>query len=475
MPHFNGIDLRKWVIVEDKTRSLAPPIYNDLVEVPATNGAYQSGQRLGVRQIAIPVTFIGTNRADWMLKAKHFIGHILTNEPKPLWFSDEPDVYYNAILSGDTNLEEFVQYGRTTLLFVCADPFKYDTQETKVNLNDGSTTVHYDGTYETKPRFKITFNQPVTHFEIKNHLNERILLGKPAAMTDTIVDPEELVFMDTMNSTSNWVLPDSVDNGYLEGEMSSSGGRFYPSLYGVGISPRAWQGPSLKRSIGASLQDFRVDVLVNLENVGFETGMMEVYLLDANNVTVAKIGVEDIWQNVAQVQGKFQLGPINNRMNMYALPDIKTGWNNYDGILRIVRVGNEFRPYWAKIDQNGNHNWVLSQRRYVDYDSRYANRITQIQLAARIWPSTAPSQQSFKEIKVFRLNQAQNDSQVANIAQTGDVIEIDTATQSIRKNGEVFLINDLSSEFFSLFRGENVLDVTPGVAEVEMSYERRWL
>lgn len=475
MPHFNGINLRKWVIVEDKTRSLAPPIYNDLVEVPATNGAYQSGQRLGVRQIAIPVTFTGTNRADWMLKAKHFIGHILTNEPKPLWFSDEPDVYYNAILSGDTNLEEFVQYGRTTLLFVCADPFKYDTQETKININNGSTTVHYDGTHETKPRFKITFNQAVTQFEIKNQHNDRIFLGRPAAMTDTEVQREELVFQDNMGSTSSWVVPDYLDNGHIAGEMASDGTKFYAERYGHVVQPEAWQGPSLKRSIGASLQDFRMDALVTLNNVGYETGMVEIYLLDANNQTVAKIGVEDIWKQVSRVQGKFQLGRLNNRHQMYAQPVYPAGWNNYKGMLRIERVGNVYRPYWAKIEPDGRHVWQSSTMRYVDHNNQYDSRITQVQVGIRVWPLHQPLDQSVDQIKVFRINQPQQSTQIPYIAQAGDVIEIDTATHSIRKNGEVFLINDLSSEFFSLLRGDNYINITPGVAQVEMTYERRWL
>ncbi|MCM3487900.1 phage tail family protein [Alkalihalophilus marmarensis] len=475
MAHFNGINLKEWFSIEKVTRPLAPPIEHKTVTVPGRDGSYDNGVRLGERMISLDVWITAKSKDERQQKIRAVMGVLFTREPKPLFFDDEPDVFYNAKLSGSTDVDELLRFGKTTLTFVCSDPFKYDTQETKVNLNDGSTTVHYDGTYETKPRFKITFNQPVTHFEIKNHLNERILLGRPAAMTDTEIQREELVFQDNMGSVSSWVVPDYVDNGHIAGEMASDGSKFYAERYGHVVQPEAWQGPSLKRSIGVSLQDFRMDALVTLNNVGFETGMVEIYLLDANNQTVAKIGVEDIWKQVARVQGKFQLGRLNNRHQMYAHPVYSAGWNNYRGMLRIERVGNVYRPYWAKIEPDGRHVWQLSTMRYVDHNNQYDSRITQVQVGIRVWPLHKPLDQSVDQIKVFRINQPQTTTQIPYIAQAGDVIEIDTATHSIRKNGEVFLINDLSSEFFSLLRGENVLNITPGVAQVEMIYERRWL
>jgi len=85
------------------------------------------------------------------------------------------------------------------------------------------------------------------------------VLGRAASMEQTEYVREELIFNDTMQSTTSWQAATEVDNGYIAGEMGADASGFYANLVGEVIQPRDWQGPSLIKGIGASLQDFKAD------------------------------------------------------------------------------------------------------------------------------------------------------------------------------------------------------------------------
>ncbi|MDV2683799.1 phage tail family protein [Alkalihalophilus lindianensis] len=477
MPFFNGINLREWVAVGEKSRSLAPPIENKLIEVPGRHGSYNFGHELGVRQISIPVNLLGDTREEMMEKAKDFAGVLITNEAKSLWFPDEPDVFYYAKLSGQTDMEEFVRSGKTTLIFICSDPFRYDMEETTEQFDDDQLTIMYNGTAEAKPIFKATIKEPSTHLSITNQEGKSISLGFPVSMEQEAVVRKELVFHDTMTSTSSWQTADRVDNGYVAGTMAADYHGFYPESFGDPIQPHKWQGPSLKKAIGTPLQDFEIDINIENMNVGFETGMVEIYLLDANNNTVGKIGLEDIWRGTEQMMAKSQLGGMNGFWAFQEFPSVgnEKGWNNFNGLLRIARIGRRWTMYVTKYSPTGIHR-VRRWFGYTDFDERYTVPITQIQVATRSWPNRLPTQMKVKEIKGYRINEPQSELEVPYILLPGDQIEINTETSGLLLNGEPMIdLYDLSTEFFSLTQGLNQLELDPkGISDAKAKYRRRW-
>ncbi|WP_017726774.1 phage distal tail protein, partial [Halalkalibacterium ligniniphilum] len=244
------------------------------------------------------------------------------------------------------------------------------------------------------------------------------------------------------------------------------------------IEPHRWQGPSLKRAIGYSLQDFQADIKVENLNVDFEVGMIEIYLLDANNNTVAKIGIEDVWRGTEQMIAKSQLGGTNGKWVFQEFPSIgnETGWNNFNGLLRISRVGRQWEMYVARFSPSGIH----LTRRYFSFNDvagSYMVPITQIQVATRSFPLRVPTEMRVKEIKIFRINQPQPVQEIPLAVQPGDVIEINTETSNLLLNGESRVdLYELSTDFFEIEQGINSYELYPkGIADVEVRYRRKWL
>jgi len=263
-----------------------------------------------------------------------------------------------------------------------------------------------------------------------------------------------------MATLTGWGQATYVDNGNIAGGMTTDGTSFYPSAYGTVINPPSWQGPSVKKSLSEPLQDFKADILIEQNNIGYGNGMLEIYFLDAANNTVAKIGMEDRWPSIDKNVGKFQLGPIDDRHNVSVEPNANNYWSNFDGLLRIERIGNTWRPYWALIQSDGTHMHVKSTIKYMDGLGKYQAPITQIQVAMRKWPTTVATDQRVKDINVWKINQ--EPAGIPYIAHAGNVVTYDFVNNNILINGESRIdLKDFGGSYFKLTPGSNQLFTFP--------------
>lgn len=474
---FNGI--RKDFIEIDYTE--ARPVFSErdhqLIEVSGLPGAYLSESKTKTRKITVPVNVFYSSISELQKIKEEIASWLIHDEPKELIFDDESDRTYFAIVDGSLELNENLKVGKGTITFLCPDPYKYGP-EVSVKFTSDVFSVINSGTAETLPTFELEVLKPITLAMIQNQDNEYIMLGKPAPIDTPPFVRQELVLHDTCDTITGWAPATYVDNGYLAGNIISTGGAFVVDKVGSAIEPYNWQGPAIKRSIGATLKNFKMEVLVDLLNVGANvTGMIEIYLLDSSNKTVMKIGIEDVWPAINQVQGKMQLGELNaNRYHYYRTPDYPWGWNNYSGVLRLERDGYKIRPYFALIDSSGREDWVASSFIYYDYESKYQTPITQIQVAMRIWPVTERATMRVKDIKFWRYNEPVS-NEVPYIAAPGDVITFDHKTKDILINGEDRMdLKDFGANFFRLKKGENKLIVYPdGAFRTTVKYRERYL
>src|SRR5699024_7845443 len=115
------------------------------------------------------------------------------------------------------------------------------------------------------------------------------------------------------------------------------------------------------------------------------------------------IGIEDLYTNSEEIQGKVRIGSGSNYHDIYTKPDRPDGWNNYDGILRIGREDGVWRAYFARI-VDGKHNWIRGRLRYVDNIGNASAPITHVQVAIRKFPAPAETEMAVKEIKIYKVN-----------------------------------------------------------------------
>lgn len=454
---FDGI-MKDYLVLE-RSWSLPAwaPIEREFLTVPGRPGAVQTEMRTGMRRFSLPVIIRSRNTVDKKRFVEDMAAWLIHLDDKPLIFSKYPNRTLYARVEGSPDFAQLWKFGEGTINFVCADPYEYGDTSIDFFLN-GLATVRNTGSEAASPIYEIDVLEDITHLDIISD-KSYIRIGEPAAAEQPVYERQTLVLSDTLKTLNGWSDVTDVDNGYVAGTMTATQSGFSASSFGTEIAPRKWQGPAKRRALPVPVENFQLIATVDLLNVGKQTGMIEIYCLDALGNTVAKIGIEDIMISVAEVQAKFQLGNVLGRkVQHYVTADYKPAWNDYKGVLRLFRDGNRFRPYFALVQPNGKHVWVSSSYVYTDVQEEYNAPITQIAIAIRKWPGTTEATIRVRDLKVWQLNDPAEG--LPYLARAGDKIIIDTKDGSALLNGEP-VKKDFFSDYFDLEPGHTTLLIKP--------------
>lgn len=457
--YFNKIDLTQWVIPKQDTgRGLAGRDY-EIMNIPGREGGLVMNESTPVRYIYQDVLIACDSREELRKRLEQLNALLLTEKPVSLQFGDELDRTYYAKYAGASEGYEVEGFYSASLTFICGDPYKYGNEKTDV-FENGTVTVNNSGTQPVKPLYEFIVTDTITNLDIFTD-EGYMRVGEPAPIDEPVYERQTLVLSDKLTNLLPWSTSPSADNGYVAGTMTATQAGFTATGFGTELSPRKWQGPSVRRALPEAVQNFQMIVTVDLLNVGTKTGMIEVYLKDAFGNTVAKVGIEDILQSVSQNQTKFQLGNVSGRkVQYYRTADYKPAWNNYTGVLRLFRDGNRFRPYFGLVKPDGRHTWVASSYLYTDLAGDYSAPITHIELAIRKWPGSPEAIMRMRDLKIWRLNDAAVG--IPSIATVGDVITVDTMNSAIYINGEDRKdLKDFGSTFFSIPKGQKTVLIQP--------------
>lgn len=437
------------------------PVRRKTLEIAGRPGGISRGYELGVRTLTVIVDFEAPSKREWLEKLDDLMGVLIQKKPQSLEFEHEPNRMYMVEFEGEIDTEEINIYGQVTLNFICVDPYVYGDSNID-HFNNGVAQIMNSGHAEAVPVYEIDVLEDITHLDIISD-KSYFRIGEPAPINEPVYQRQTLILNDTMKTMIGWSDAIDVDNGYVTGTMVATQAGFEASSFGAAMQPPEFQGPSKVRTLPEPIQNFRIDIPIQLLNVSRETGMIEIYLLDAFSNTVAKIGFEDVWPTIKKNQGKFQLGNMESRkVQHYVSADYAPAWNNFDGMLRIHRDGNRIRPYFAQIKTDGRHDWVSSAYVYTDKLEEYMNEITQVQVAIRKWPGDAYDEAKMRigGIKVWRLNSPPEG--VPIMAKAGDKIIIDAIEGSVMINGEIREdLKDHFSDYFDLPKGQTTLVIQP--------------
>lgn len=151
--------------VLDILRPILPAITARTLSIPTRPGLYYIGSEMGAREIQIEISLDSMTSMEAVRQQIRTIAAWLNplRGERRLILDDEPDKYYNAVLSSDTDFEQIKTFGKGKLTFLCADPFAYALDETRVTtFNPGpsaypnSREVSIDGTAPISPIFELT-------------------------------------------------------------------------------------------------------------------------------------------------------------------------------------------------------------------------------------------------------------------------------------------------------------------------------
>lgn len=452
---FNGIS-KKYLVLE-RSWSLPgwAPVEREYLTFPGRAGGVPVETRTGMLRFPLPIIILANNTLEKQEFIEDMARWLIHEDEKPLKFSKYPNRTLLAQIEGAPDFGQMWATGEGILNIVCADPYTYG-DVIPYDFINGAALIENKGSAPAAPIYEIDVLASTTHIDIIGD-GAYTRLGDPASMEQPVYERQTLVLSDSLKTLIGWSDVVNVDNGYVAGTMSATQSGFTPTAYGAEISPRKWQGPAKVKSLPRPVKNFQMIATVELLNVGKQTGMIEIYCLDAFGNTVAKVGIEDIMQSVAEVQAKFQLGNVANRkIQHYRTADNKKAWNDYKGVLRLFRDGNRFRPYFGLVQPDGKHVWVSSDYMYTDAANAYSAEITQIQIAIRKWPGTTEATMRVRDLKVWELNDPAEG--VPYLFGAGDKVVIDSKESEVLLNGEER--EDLADWFGDFF------DLPPGYSTV---------
>jgi predicted phage tail component-like protein len=464
---FRGISKNYLKVLKGRKRSAWAPITRSILTIPGRPGGYLQDTQTSTRQITVPIYIEGHNISDLQKVKEDLAEWLVTDHEEELIFDDEPDRIYYAAVDDSFDPEEIVSIGHGVINFICPDPYKYGPEKTIENPSN----FLVDGTVETYPTITVEIKNDTTFVAVSD--GERInLIGNPAAFEQTPYERETRVLWDQLGALTGWTTSTSIEEGINAGAIITNSYEFSASSYGSGT---AWHGPALKKSIGETIQDFKIDVLLQQIGSAGQLGGVEIALLDASNQFVAKMQMfkksTGSGANTARLRaGRYDIG--HDIINEFG--DQWWVWQNFDGILRLERVGNQWSAYVARID-NGVFN-TTRLRTWTDTEGIATAPITQVQVQLWQHGSTPATNQRIKDIKIFRINQQSNG--IPYVARVGDIIEFNHKDDIIRRNGEdITKTKAFIGEYFPLKKALNTIIVEPAEAieKSEVRWRPKWL
>lgn len=468
---FRGIKRDYLVTLRGKRRPPWAPLERNLITVPGMPGAYTESTTTKPRPLGIPILLESKNLSDLQKMKEDLAEWLVTDGPEELIFDDEPDRVYYAQLDGATDIDEIISVGVGMLNFICPDPYKYSvikSTESVTNPIDPIVLTN-NGTVETAPTFDVTLKGPTTYLDIVGQ-NDYMRIGKPSALESTPVEPRQLILRDQMNTLTGWTKAQSsdIDGGTIAGNMTSNGYSVTQTDFGTGTS---WHGDARIKSLGQSLTDFEVEFNIILLNDQAKTvGRIELYLLDEYKQVVGKLALKDNHTGRDGNYAEMRIGNLTSGKYLISQRGAAIDtWLNFDGLLRLSRVGNKWEAYVTKII-NGKHTARLRVE-YIDAGNQYSLPVAHVVMHMATNGTKPAAPMNIGDLKVY--NRVEVDAtQVEYIGEAGDVFTFDHKSEAIYKNGELFSKKDLGARFFPLYEGDNVLMIEP--SESIEKFDSEW-
>lgn len=126
---YNGQELSAGVKVLDIKRPILAPQSLSTLHIEGKHGSFFYKKTSDSLTIEIDLMIKGSTVAELRNNIREFAEFIDADEPKPLVFHDEQDKYINAVISGDSSLENLFRLGSGTITMFAPDPFYYATED----------------------------------------------------------------------------------------------------------------------------------------------------------------------------------------------------------------------------------------------------------------------------------------------------------------------------------------------------------
>ena len=465
---FNGIR-KPYIISANIKRPVTFEEESIFFKVRGRPGSIFKSRDIKMRQIPVEIWVDSVGFENMEELEEDMANWLWQEEPKILFFDDNIERKYYAIAKVVSKPISYTNTAMINVLFTCPDPYKYGLPK-QVAFNNGAAIIQNSGTVDAAPVVSINVLQDVNFIDVFTD-EAYMRIGRPEEVGQVPVEKEQRVMWEQMNATTGWSSSGvSAGADVITGSFSSNGYEFYAN-YGTGS---AWHGPALKKSVpGGPLTDFRVDFMIKFPSVAGQYGRNELYLLDDQGAAIGKIAMKKVGSGSNSNRVEMRLG---DSALFHFMVDTTGPWNDFNGILRLSRVGNVWEAYVARVNPTTGRHTSRYSTRYVDSDNFYLKNLSQVQVHMAQFGTKPVGGLRITDIKVFKINDISETASFV-IARAGDVITFDHKRSEILLNGEdAKKLKDFGARFFRLPKGQSILLLEPSdKVEGTVTFEEGYL
>lgn len=406
-----------------------------------------------------------------------------------LVFSDEPNLYYEAILEGEAELSEadFTSSGNIT--FLVPDGLAHAlTEKTSTNNGESTITLTNSGT-ETTPidvRAKMLSDNGYLGLVLDDRFYQ---IGNPGEVDGETKEKTVKLFDDHFTQNRGWVLNGGVTPvvtperlqvgavGYTVENAATDEGYVKATNYGSGDS---WHGPALTKIIPADENgeyptnwrcEYRFDFNTDGggPSRGKQIGHSSVTFSDENNDIICSVVFEDN-------------NPVVERSDMALYIENKRVWDTRETQKFYVTGRGSGGPA-AVVEKIGNTITVgfthggIKKTFFLSNPSATLRKVTWYCAA---YKSYTPIQNNNIRALNVRKHNVQYYEDIPNFLSDGDVVELNSSSNELYINDiKDWDRVDIGSKPLLLPPGQHTLGIAVSdfakIPEVEVTYRERWL
>ena len=477
------------IMITKVNRNITPSFTNETVSIGSAKGEIFQYNVYKSKQIEISYQ-IYNRRAEYLVNFRRGLSALIyTDEPKKLIFSDEPNIYYNAILDGEQTLEEEEYKSSGILRFLIPDGVAHSVAEkTAENYGSNQITLENNGTESVPINIKTTMKSDNGYIAFT--LGDRFYqIGKPEEADGKHYEESVKLFDDHLYEDKGWlvnqgitppVTSERLQNGVVKYvKESTNEGYATTKDYGSGNS---WHGASLTKIVPKDVNnkypvnwkvayrfDFNTDGAVFK---GVQVGHTSVTMVDEHDDIICSI----IFEDTSPVNEYYYMAVFIGNKNVWhtdsTFPMAKKGVTargDYGPAVTAEKIGNQVTIRF--------NNFGICKTFYVDNPEAELRKIT--------WYGAAYKDHFHTENNVLRAlhvikHNVERYEDIPNYFSNGDIVEIDGASGSVYINDAYDTdVADIGSQPLLLPPGQHTLGIITSsfasVPDVEVTYQERWI
>lgn len=477
------------IMITKVNRNITPSFTNETVSIGSAKGEIFQYNVYKSKQIEISYQ-IYNRRAEYLVNFRRGLSALIyTDEPKKLIFSDEPNIYYNAILDGEQTLEEEEYKSSGILRFLIPDGVAHSVAEkTAENYGSNQITLENNGTESVPINIKTTMKSDNGYIAFT--LGDRFYqIGKPEEADGKHYEESVKLFDDHLYEDKGWlvnqgitppVTSERLQNGVVKYvKESTNEGYATTKDYGSGNS---WHGASLTKIVPKDVNnkypvnwkvayrfDFNTDGAVFK---GVQVGHTSVTMIDEHDDIICSI----IFEDTSPVNEYYYMAVFIGNKNVWhtdsTFPMAKKGVTargDYGPAVTAEKIGNQVTIRF--------NNFGICKTFYVDNPEVELRKIT--------WYGAAYKDHFHTENNVLRAlhvikHNVDRYEDIPNYFSNGDIVEIDGASGSVYINDAYDTdVADIGSQPLLLPPGQHTLGIITSsfasVPDVEVTYQERWI